>query len=447
MKIKQWISLVVAITMSALLLTGCGTFDPSRRFVTKGRELLEKEKYASAVSELKQAVEKNPNNEEAWMLLADAYLESGKRKTMEATLDEAVESCAQSEQIANRWEDVQKGIFRTSDGVMYHEEFLVSDNGQCMLVSAEYEQGLLSKIEIKNPTDDTVGTCYTYEYDAQGNLVEEKRGHPSQNSDELHWASRNTFEYDSQGNRVGKKYYGEDGTLSKSFSYEYDAQGQMVQETIWDAQGELCVQRTMEYDAQGHEVKKQEMEGGLVWTYDYDEAGLLVKEEFCVDASVRQYKIYEYDAGKQIRRTSYGNETDTPAFNEIWKYNNGKATEYCSNNETGTFCRRITCEYDAQGRETKWLRDDDPDQKQVQSLIYDSNDDLIGIVLESGSDDYITAALENASGESLYKERYFADGKHYIHDEFISEDPYGITWNADGKRRSAIFMEYPHVWW
>ena len=85
---------------------------------------------------------------------------------------------------------------------------------------------------------------YTYEYDAQGNLIREI----GYFSDSI---SQHDYEYDSQGNMIWKTNYDSDNNIECRIKYEYDTQGNLVQESTYNPDGDITFKEIYTYDMQG----------------------------------------------------------------------------------------------------------------------------------------------------------------------------------------------------
>ncbi|MBP3440048.1 MAG: TonB family protein [Tidjanibacter sp.] len=154
----------------------------------------------------------------------------------------------------------------------------------------------------------SIGRCcynhyYTYEYDSAGRVVKIIRGGTgydieisltpasSRKAEEniINFAlgeSSQTYQYDSEGNLVEEIEY-DLGSLWKKYTYEYDAAGNVVGENRYDSFNSLVEKTTFKYDSAGNNFEK------IV----YDQYGEVdVKVVVMYDANGNVLEVIEYSS-------------------------------------------------------------------------------------------------------------------------------------------------------
>lgn len=180
--------------------------------------------------------------------------------------------------------------------------------------------------------------------------------------------------------------WGTEGQSMGSTTYEYDAQGRIIQENMFGATGILTGYNSTEYNAEGLVSKKSVFNGTLgkvisYSTYQYNAAGkLTLLSNFTTYGPTpipTTYIVNEYDqAGELMLKSSTYNAISNLIISYItYAYNaSGKVTEQHNYNFSGISTGYQTTEYDAAGNKIKVSNYDlDGNLKDYDTYEYDSS--------------------------------------------------------------------------
>lgn len=247
-------------------------------------------------------------------------------------------------------------------------------------------------------------TEYTYEYDKDGNLVEECQ----YNNGNLY--STKEYEYDRSGSYTESEY-DRDGNLK--FRREYDKKGNLRTVSEYDKEelAEYC-----EYNEDGLIVFKESFKWShYVVEYEYDGSGKLVKETETDDGVDGSSTTYEslYDAeGNRTQRTVTEPDGDSYIdFHAEIERDGNKCTIYQYRND-GELTFIVEKEYDDAGNVLKEVTTMMPDNEILDSLEYeyDSEGRVISLVesWENRETTYVYAEDGSLSSESIITYRWIS---------------------------------------
>jgi YD repeat-containing protein len=166
----------------------------------------------------------------------------------------------------------------------------------------------------------------TYKYDTLGNRIEKSTFSCTEWNSTL--TEKTISKYDNKGNVVQETVYSSDGTPSEKYTYQYDANGNKIEENhltnSMDFSRNLIPfgnseKKTFKYDEKGNLVVEiwYNSAGGTdrKYTYQYDDKGNKIdgnriEEKQAMNGAASTYKyIYKYDdKGNEIEETAYINK-------------------------------------------------------------------------------------------------------------------------------------------
>ena len=231
-------------------------------------------------------------------------------------------------------------------------------------------------------------------------------------------------EYDKAGNKIKRTRYKSDGSIEQWSEYQYDVNEKIVKEVRHDGDRGIYVQDKYTYDNVGNLIVYESVSAdhNRKETYEYDEAGDMIRFVEYFDDDLYRRTEYEYDAAGRLK-------SDT-VYNADGDMCGGEAHEY---------------EYDEEGNVTS----------DVTSGFYNPNMDInIRQVFYSNECQY------DKAGNMVKEIHYITDDMYYLseweYDEkgrLLTEIKYfddGITvhtkdeyeYDSNGKRIKRIRTEY-----
>lgn len=218
------------------------------------------------------------------------------------------------------------------DGSVYSEILHTYDEQNRHLTQTYYRNGVVSP----------EGVSYTWQYDAQGNLVQEQCYYGEM------LGTRMEYTYDAAGNKLSVCQYNSDGSAFQNF-YTYDEAGNIIhwKDVTVDAMGKQYIRNFYyEYDAQGHMLLQHDIDQHgkeRYFRWSYDEMGNQLSYAFTSPSKSYQYQWTYDEKGNKLTETKTG---DSP-YETVWTYDGeGRVTSAVT---TGSNNWSEDYEYDAQG--------------------------------------------------------------------------------------------------
>ena len=297
---------VIALIL-ILALTACGSewqehYDLGMKYLTDGN-------YEEAIIEFEVAIEIDESKADAYIGLAEVYIEQGDLQKAIEILEEGYEK-TKDESISAKLEEIKSGAVYDMQGnmrMMTH----YNENGELDWYHVyDYDGDKISKATRYNASGKAKESVEC-KYDADGNGIQDYVY--DTDSGEL-IKSINTF----KNGKVVKKNQEED---SRGFSYiyeiSYSANGQTAKEVkneYYKGEHESTSVNEITYDSAGNETSEigydEDANKLSSYTFEYDENGNLLKQEwFSYDNGKRVlegYWILEYDDnGERIADYEY----------------------------------------------------------------------------------------------------------------------------------------------
>ena len=287
--------LVVVIVAVAIVTVG-GSTKPYDSHMELAQQYLDDLQYEQAIAEYKAAIEIEPKNGEAYLALADIYVQQGNYEAAINVLnqglgqieDERLEVCLQKleeeyaevqqkkqlEQVENAGSEIDENIDDNKQEVFYYT------SGAIWLI---YEYGENGNLVKETLYDETGEITSIREYDENGNLV--KYG-----LDVVYWT---VFEY-AENEKLVKETSFYDNEMPKLMR-EYDSNANLVKETYYYEDG--TISQIDEYDSDGNHTKfiRYNTDGtinGHWWTREGNKT-----TDYNADGTIYQYTIVEGSRG------------------------------------------------------------------------------------------------------------------------------------------------------
>ncbi|MCH5274536.1 MAG: tetratricopeptide repeat protein [Lachnospiraceae bacterium] len=239
---------LLVITVIAIIIASVkGRSNDYIKHMELAQYCLYESRYEYAIAEYKAAIARMPRNAEAYLALAEVYIELENDEA-------AVEILGQ-------------GIKKTGA-----EELAV------YLVRMQRDQAVQNENIPEESARET-------ESENEDNQAEEENKGPREEIYYRDDRTYNIYEFDADGNRVKATYYLKDGTIVDYWEYEYDENGNLTKEAYYLEDGTI-----VDY-----------------WVYEYDDNGNKVKMVYYkADGTIDYYSIYEYDSnGNRVKVTGY----------------------------------------------------------------------------------------------------------------------------------------------
>lgn len=191
---------VLAVIIALIVMTATGgNKDTYASHMELAQRYLDELQYEQAIAEYEAAIAIEPNRAEAYLALAEVYVEMKDYESAIGVLSEGIEWTG-AEELAEYLEKVQEEVLAAREP----EE---TPESQTAVEEAKETEEIVSE-----PWEET-------EYYDDGSYV--------------------VYEYDAQGNMIKKTYYNADGIIVFWVIYEYDAQGNRTKETVYNADGTI----------------------------------------------------------------------------------------------------------------------------------------------------------------------------------------------------------------
>lgn len=180
---RYWQVVFIIIVMAA----SCRNEDTYNSHMELTQRYLDELQYEQAIAEYRAAIEIEPNNVEAYLALAELYVDMGDYEAAVNVLDQGIEQ-TDSRELADYLEEVQE---------IYHA--VTEAQGE---PDARELEVPVAEEDVREPWEEVV-------------YVED--------------GSYSIYEYDAGGNRIKSTYYNADGTIWSI--HEYDAAGNPIKHT------------------------------------------------------------------------------------------------------------------------------------------------------------------------------------------------------------------------
>ena len=283
-----------------------------------GMTCLSSGSYEEAVTAFMLSIEMEPQQVNAYLGLADAYIQQREYDKAEETLLQGQQATGGSAKLDDKLAELEADAkekvqeeYKEDDNtknVNSQEEILeniyYSDGTPRKIF--EYSNGKLLKMKRYEP-DGSLQSYTTYEYNNIGNLIRQNVYNPDH---EL----LSDSEYDVNGNQIRWSVYGSDGSLEMNFISEYGDNGNLRQRRIYQYDWLSSLE---EYDDNGKKIRRTDY--SVLFSYDYYTVFEYNKREqvsletvYYPDSSQNYYITYEYDdSGKLIQKIQYNSDGST----------------------------------------------------------------------------------------------------------------------------------------
>lgn len=303
--IKKNKKMIVIAAVLGLCLIAAGFFvltaDSAERKLENqlelGQKYLDELDYEQAIVAYKAAIEIDPKCEEAYLALAEIYVEMGDYESAVDILNQGIEQTGAKELSTYLYEFEESGD-ETAESGEETDEMQGEDPGDEHTQSGgPWEQ----VIRYEN------GGYLVKEYDASGNCIKRTWYNASGNIDSVR-------EYDVNENCMKRICYNADGNIEYYYVYEYDMNGNCMKGTCYNMDGSIEYYNVYEYDVNGNlnaEVLCYNADGSFrIYEYYYipehDVNRNRIKETYYnADRSIN--RVYEYDVNGNCTKTTYYN--------------------------------------------------------------------------------------------------------------------------------------------
>ncbi|MBD5453147.1 MAG: hypothetical protein HDR30_02320 [Lachnospiraceae bacterium] len=229
---------------------------------------------------------------------------------------------------------------------------------------------------------------------------------------------------DRAGNKTKRTWYNSDGSIERWAEYQYDENEKMIKEVRHDGDGSIYVQNKYTYDNVGNLMVYESAsdDHNSKETYEYDEAGDMIRFVEYFDDDLYRRTEYEYDtAGKLVGYTVYNGDGNMCGY-QIHAY------EY---DEGGNVIKDVTYGYDTANADSSmgsW--------HYSYECQYDKAGNMEKKISYITDDEYFMSEWEyDEKGRLLTEIEYYDDGV-----SIRTKDEY--EYDSDGKRIKRIRTEY-----
>lgn len=197
------------------------------------------------------------------------------------------------------------------------------------------EEGYMNRKSLKNP-EGNLREEWTYHYDPQNNLVEQKEHKTTPNS------------------------------VTYTKTAEFDEEGNMVSGTSYNPDGSIAVKRTLIYDEKGNKTKVEDAllndNSSRKWIYQYDGSGNRIEQKLLIgDRTFEVVKFRFNEAGEEVEKEVYRDEDQWLDTRTFYSYD-----------EEGRLVKEKEISYDPDGSEGAEM---------IRETIFE-DDQKIGVVEE-----------------------------------------------------------------
>lgn len=132
-----------------------------------------------------------------------------------------------------------------------------------------------------------------------------------------------TKNYDLQGNITQNIHFDAADKVTLSTNYEYDAKGNLLNDKTF-RNNIILAETKNEYDLAGKLIKKTRLNGqnqvDYHFTYEYDLLGNMTKENYFYNNQVMSVRTFEYDTNGNKIKESYLDRTGTVSMYKVWAF-------------------------------------------------------------------------------------------------------------------------------
>lgn len=365
----------VVVIVAVVIVTAGGIANSYDSHMELARQYLDDLQYEQAIAEYKAAIEIEPNNKEAYLALADIYVQ---QEDYEAAMDILSQGWEQTEA-----EEITVCLEKVE--AIYAEE------------QKQEEQEQKVYVEEKQVWAEDVGEAE----DNERHYYEDGSG----------WYRID--DYDDSGNLLKSTHYASDDVVQSVD--EYNPNGSLKKQTIYvfnDA-GAVSAYSILEYDENGNIVKSTiyHADGMMDSVSEYDEKGRLIKVSTYNDNNaLLRFGLYEYDEDGKLASISTYDMSGKVQSVTVWE--NGKL-------KTETFYN-YTYFYDEEGTiSTYYVNEYDENENHIRQSWYDEKDRITYVAEFDEDGTLLRTIYYNADGtiwsEAVYI--YHEDGTVTI--EFV----------------------------
>ena len=222
----------------------------------------------------------------------------------------------------------------------------------------------------------------TYDYDKSGNKIEEVDSNQEGNNKKV----RITFKYDDKGNVIANNYIKDNDSISNknSWVYKYDANGNMIQEKRFDEKGNLTFMKIIFYNEKGRCMKENfyttdsTFDGG--YTFNDDENGNIIEwNKLDSNGTSTGRETYKFDnLNNEIEWCKYNSKNVLHDRNSYKYDSNGNKIEEWDSTFYGSLTSVFTYKFDINGNKVEknhFLSNGNTSGKETYD--YDSKGNLI----------------------------------------------------------------------
>lgn len=273
--------------------------DSWQGYIDWGRSLSYSGYYDAGVRAVETAIEKEPENVEGYLQLAEVHLENKEFQKAREVYNQAISACGETYELKTKLEDV--------------------DNVDVQNISAENSKGV-SKENVDSPRYDT-----NKEYNSNGDVVYIHNRPRMYSTVE----TKTTYEYDDDNKLLRETQY--DGwrlrLASEYLIYEYDDNDVLTSKTECDYTGHK--NKVNLYKASGEEYQE------IVYNQDnsycaeeYDAEGNIISKEYYdkYDNKIYYVKYEPYGDSSYFEKAVYNTSEDEMMYYALLEYNSSLKT-------------------------------------------------------------------------------------------------------------------------
>lgn len=316
------------------------------------------EKYDESLSYCKEALAMDKTYVDAYLKLADIYLEKGEYLSAVLALTDGRKETG-DKTLAEREEYLREHI------VVVNKKYHYDDGS--IFENAYDEYGIEEIKNVKYNSDGSVESREEaeIEYDEFGNMIKSVwysdgsvdcwgEGECDESENLIKWVLYDSetggiikwreFEHDEYGNVIKKIWCWDDGSVGSWEVYEYDESGNKIKEVDYDWDGSVESWWETEYDKSGNMIKHVNDYYSLL-KFEYDESGNLIKEVYghTYDRSEDWWYEYIYDEfGNLTKKERHNSDGSVGSWEE---YKRDIMGNIISSRKYDGYSSNYECEY------------------------------------------------------------------------------------------------------
>ncbi len=384
------VAFIAAVVIVFFLMSGSSSTVYAEHLELSQKYLDELE-YDLAIAELEKAIELEPKKVEAYIALADIYMEMGESDKAEEILQQAAKVMEEaklqeeSTEIDVKIKEVKAEIEAKNSELGDTGAVASNTNANSQETAKNESTNAKEVIEDTQVVDENVknlartetiylekGRYYVDEYNALGLKV--KRSEYNKAGILKNWQE---YEYDADGKKIRMiSYYG-NGVAEYWEIFEYDEIGNLVSSKEYKDEllTELMVTNLYNTDELVETSVYLILYENWIWweEFEYDVSGKLIKSYYCTDEGFVTEKLYDMDEDIKSEQEHFEGQSQSES---VYEYNeNGDLQEVLVNGIVEN-SYSIT-EYDVYERKTKITKEDQYVGLRITILEYDENNSLI----------------------------------------------------------------------